>query len=93
MSGKEISNREKVLQFYIKNPLASHSTIAKELNIGSSNVGYIIRHLRQSKTIEKKISSWKIEKISKKIESKKHQSFNFQESNAVLERFCQIVQT
>ena len=59
MSGKEILNHETVLQFYLKNSLASHSAVAKELNVARLTVGYITRRFRQPKTIERKSRSGK----------------------------------
>ena len=38
MSGKEILNCEKVLQFHLTKPLSSHSATAKKLNIIRSAV-------------------------------------------------------
>ena len=59
MPGKETLNCKKVLEFYLKNLLASNSAITKELNIVGSTVGYIIRCFKQSKTTERKSGSGK----------------------------------
>ena len=48
--------------------------------------------LQTVKNYRKKIRKRKKDGISKQIESEKHQGFNFQESNAVLERFNQKIQ-
>ena len=70
MSGKEILNREKVLQFYLKNPLASHSAVAKELNVVRSTVGYIIRRFRYSKSIERKSEGGKKKRFQNKSQAR-----------------------